>query len=59
MHNFFLWYGKNQFILAPQAVKESAGLGAITKIPNKSYPELSYHLIVTPHILRKINSDQS
>jgi hypothetical protein len=56
MHNFFLWYAKNQFILATQAVDESAGLVAITKILNRPYPEFSYHLIVTPQILKKINS---
>ena len=59
MHNFFLGHAKNQFILANQAVKESAGLGAITKILNRTYPKRSYHLIVTPQILSIINSRSS
>ena len=46
-------------VVEPEVVKESAGLGAITRIPNKSYPELSYHLIVIPQILRKISPDHS
>jgi len=56
MHDFFLWYDKNQFILTNQETEESASLDAITKILNKPYPELSYHHIVIPQILRKINS---